>query len=129
MTYYVERREGAIVGAYRVPQPGVADEPVAGDDPELVAFFGGPSETERLNAVRAAALMGLLTRSDEIGIAVRAVLAGLSSGINNRLETIDAQLRALGQPGIPAPVRVLDTEVLAYLSANPTAGDPLPSPP
>lgn len=104
---------------------------VASDSPAVAAVLALDLSAEavaarELNRTRNAALWGLLTRADEIGIAVRAVLAGLSSGINDRLELIDTQLRALGQAGIPAPVRVLDTEVLAYLQANPTAGDPLP---
>lgn len=105
------------------------------DSPALAAvrdldLSAGAIAARELTRTRWAALMGLTTRSDDIGIAVRAVLAGLSSGINDRLELIDAQLRALGQAGIPAPVRVLDTEVLAYLTANPTAGDPFtPAPP
>ena len=36
---YVERRDGAIVGDYARPQPGLAEEPLAEDDPELVAYL------------------------------------------------------------------------------------------
>lgn len=79
---------------------------------------------QRLARVRAAALGGLRTRADDTGVAVRATVAAITFLVNNRLELIDAQLRALGQPGIPAPVRVLEAEVLAYLQSNPTAGDP-----
>ncbi len=122
--YYVQRTNGGvIVGAYRNPQPGLAEEQVADDDPELLAFFAGPSAAERLSANRAAALTGLLTRADDTGIAVRATVAAVTFLVNNRLELIDAQLRALGQPGLSVP-RVLQAEILAYLSDNPTAGDP-----
>lgn len=122
--YYVERRDGAIVGAFRNPQQGIAEELLPDTDPELVAFFAGPSEAERLEAERASALMGLLTRADATGIAVRATVAALTFLVNNRLEAISAQLQALGQPGLAVP-RVLQDEILAYLMANPTAGDPV----
>lgn len=122
--YYVERRGGAIVGAYLNLQPGYAEEPVADTDPELTAFLAGPTDAELLGANRAAALATLLTRPDDTGIAVRASIAAVTFLFNNRLELIDAQLRALGAPGLPDPVRVLESEVLAYLQANPTAGDP-----
>jgi hypothetical protein len=34
-------------------------------------------------------------------------------------------VRALGAPGIPAPARVLQSEILSYLNDNPTTGDPI----
>ena len=41
---YVERRDGVIVGVYANPQPGIAEEPLAEDDAELVAFLNpGPT--------------------------------------------------------------------------------------
>ena len=36
---WVQRDGGAIVGAYANPQPGLAEEPLAEDDAELVAFL------------------------------------------------------------------------------------------
>jgi hypothetical protein len=38
MTVYVERREGVVVGVYLAPQPGIAEEALADDDAEVVAF-------------------------------------------------------------------------------------------
>lgn len=35
---YVERRDGKIVGVYAIPQPGYAEEEIADDHPDLVAF-------------------------------------------------------------------------------------------
>ena len=35
---YVERRAGKVVGIYRRPQPGYAEELVAEDDADVVAF-------------------------------------------------------------------------------------------
>lgn len=62
--YYVERRDGAIVGAYRNPQPGAAEEEIADDAPELVAFLT-PTETDaqRVQRVAGAALIETLTRA------------------------------------------------------------------
>ena len=85
------------------------------------------TDSRRLERTRAAALTGLLLRADDIGIAVRATIAALTFLTNNRLELIDAQLRALGQPGLAVP-RVLQSEIIGYLMQNPTAGDPLPPP-
>ena len=39
---WVQREGGAIVGAYANPQPGFAEEPLAEDDAELVAFLTPP---------------------------------------------------------------------------------------
>ncbi|MCO5092004.1 hypothetical protein [Bosea sp. (in: a-proteobacteria)] len=39
---FVERRDGAIVGAYRQLQPGLAEEWLAADDAGLAAFLAGP---------------------------------------------------------------------------------------
>jgi hypothetical protein len=83
-----------------------------------------PSAADKLAATRAVALGGLLTRPDEVGLAVRATVAAVTYLFNNRLESVDAQLRALGAAGIPAPVRVQEAEILTYLMANPTVGDP-----
>lgn len=62
--YYVERREGVIVGAYRNPQPGTAEEEIADDAPELLAFLT-PTETDaqRVQRVAGAALVETLTRA------------------------------------------------------------------
>jgi hypothetical protein len=100
------------------------------DSPALAAvrdldLSGGASASRKLARTRAAALAGLLSRGDDVGIAVRATVAALTFLINNRLELIDQQLRALGAPGIPAPARVLQSEILSYLNDNPTTGDPI----
>lgn len=83
-----------------------------------------PTEAERVAATRAAALTGLLTRADDIGIAVRATVAAITFLINERLQHFNAQIVALSGAAYPEPVRVLQADVLAYLMANPTAGDP-----
>lgn len=36
---FVERQNGGIVAAYANPQPGIAEEEMAADAPELVAFL------------------------------------------------------------------------------------------
>lgn len=42
---YVERADGVIIGAYANLQPGLAEELVASDTPELVAFLNPPPPT------------------------------------------------------------------------------------
>ena len=41
---FVERRDGAIVGDYANPQPGIAEEALSEDDPELVAYLSPEPE-------------------------------------------------------------------------------------
>jgi len=53
---YVERNEGSIVGVYAKPQPGLAEEQLADDNAEVVAFLSAP----------AAAAQEAETRADEI---------------------------------------------------------------
>lgn len=66
-----------------------------------------------LTVTRTAALTGLLTRSDEIGIGVRAVTRAIVTLVNDRLES-------LGQP------RITELEILAFIRAVPQIGDPVP---
>lgn len=64
-----------------------------------------------LGQARTRALTSFFARGDETAIAVRAWLSAYIFLANNRLE-------ALGQ------TRVLAPEILAYIEANPTLGDP-----
>lgn len=134
-TLRYDEDSGRLIGATRTADgvqitlggagwPDVAAWAASSVPPVDLADRAPLAPAERLGRTRAAALMGLLTRADDTGIAVRASIAAVTFLVNDRLELIDQQLRALGAPGIPAPVRVLESEVLAYLSANPTAGDP-----
>lgn len=138
MTVYTLRYDldsGRLIGATRASDGTQFTRNGAGWS-DVVAWAGAQSppvllndrapltDAERLARTRAAALTRLLSRADDTGIAVRATVAAVVFLINNRLELIDAQLRALGQPGIPAPARVLQAEILSYLQENPTAGDP-----
>jgi hypothetical protein len=107
---------------------------VASDSPAVAAVLALDLSAEavaarELNRTRSAALMGLLTSGDDVGIAVRATVAAITFLVNNRLEHFSAQIVALGGTAYPEPVRVLQNDILAYLQQNPTAGDPLPSPP
>lgn len=104
---------------------------VTPDSPAVAAVLAldlseGAVAARALERTRAAALWGLLTRADDTGIAVRATVAALTFLVNNRLEHMNAQIVALGGTAFPEPVRVLESEILAYLMANPTAGDPTP---
>lgn len=61
---------------------------------------------------RTTALTTALTRRDDTAITVRAWLVAITKLVNDRLES-------LGQ------TRVLESDILAYIAANPTLGDPL----
>jgi hypothetical protein len=111
MSLFVERdASGKISGLYANPQE-YATEELPDDSPEVVAFLAGPTPEQRLEATRAVALDTLLTRDDLTGVQVRAVVSAVVFLINNRLE-------ALGQQ------RVLEAEILQFIAANPTVGDP-----
>ena len=113
MVYVQRDAAGAIIGIYANPQPGYAEEALADDAPEVVAYRAGrvPLNVDRLAATRAEALTSLNTRADVTAVQVRALVEAIVYLINNRLES-------LGQK------RVLAPEIFAYLAANPTIGDP-----
>lgn len=120
---YVERREGVIVGAYLNPQPGYAEEQVADDDPELVAFLD-PTETneQRVQRLAGAAVMDTLARaaSDPFAAAVVALFDVAFTLINDE--------RALrGAPRL-TPTEIFPLAIQA-LVARQSAGDPAPPAP
>lgn len=94
--------------------PGATPQQVAAAQSAIDAF--DPSIEAQaaweLDRTRYAALTGLLTRGDDIGIGVRAVTRAIVTLINDRLE-------ALGQP------RVMEAEILGLIAAVPTIGDPV----
>lgn len=45
---YVQRRDGVVCGLYAVLQPGVAEELLADDHPDVVAFFNPPPDPRRV---------------------------------------------------------------------------------
>lgn len=64
---YVQRKNGAIVGAYGLPQPGFAEELLADDNAELVVFLNPPrdprlitDDAERSAAKQDAAILALI---------------------------------------------------------------------
>lgn len=44
MTVFVERRNGVVVGVYARQQPGYAEEEIAADHPDVVAFLAPPPD-------------------------------------------------------------------------------------
>lgn len=88
---------------YATPQP------TAG---EIAAVTQDEVDAARLAKVRTAAHTGLLTRGDDFPIGVRAITRAMTTLINDRLQ-------AAGQ------TRVLESEILAFINANPTIGDPI----
>ncbi len=58
---YVERRGGVIVGVYASPQPGIAEEVVADDAPEVVAFRNAPTIAANAERDKHAALVAQVT--------------------------------------------------------------------
>lgn len=121
-TYYVERRDGAIVGAFRNPQPGVAEELLPDTDPELAAFLN-PVETDaqRVERLASAAVLDVLSRSavDPFAAAVVALFDVAFTLINDERELRGAPrltpneifplaiqalvARQSGSPAIPPP--------------------------
>jgi len=78
---YVERKLGTIVGAYVNPQAGYAEELVADNSPELVAFLAGPTDAEKRLAV-ATSSKSVLNGPGEHAVVNRALAALLLSEIN-----------------------------------------------
>lgn len=59
MMVYVQRTEGAISGVFANPQEGYAEEALATDDPEVVAFLRPPDPVPAIT--KAQALLHLLS--------------------------------------------------------------------
>lgn len=78
---YVERKAGVIVGAYANPQPGYAEELVADDTAELLAFLAGPTEAVLRLAV-AASSKTALGALGEHAVVTRALAALVLSELN-----------------------------------------------
>jgi hypothetical protein len=74
---YVERMNGKIVGLYANPQPGLAEEFLADDDAELVAYLNPPAPVPQTVSM------------------AQARLALIGAGL---FSTIDAGLKALPEP-------------------------------
>jgi hypothetical protein len=93
--------------------PGVTDEQKAAAL-STVGAFDWSNATQAafdLAARRMTALTSFFSRDDDTAIAVRAFFTAVIFLMNNRFES-------LGQ------TRVLATEILAFIQANPTIGDP-----
>lgn len=69
-----------------------------------------------MSETRTAALMGLLTRSDETGVQVRMLADAICTLTNDVFEEMGK-----GRPLVAA-------NLLGYIAANPTAGDPVEEP-
>jgi hypothetical protein len=107
--YYVERREGVIVGAYRNPQPGSAEEAVADDAPELVAFLNPTESNEaRVQRLASQAVMDTLARAatDPFAAAVVALFDVVFTMLND--ERVSRSLPRLTPAEIfPAAIQAL----------------------
>lgn len=93
--------------------PGATPEQQADAQAVVDSFDPSPDvhAAWELSQNRTKALTTALTRADDTAITVRAWLVATTKLINDRLE-------ALGQ------TRVLEPEILSYIRANPTLGDP-----
>lgn len=45
---YVQRRDGVVCGCYAVLQPSIAEEEIASDHPDVVAFLNPPPDPRRV---------------------------------------------------------------------------------
>lgn len=107
--YYVERRGGAIFGAFRNPQPGVPEEILPDTDPELVAFLNPvESDAERVQRLASAAVMDTLSRAavDPFAAAVVALFDVAFTTINNLRER-NGESRLTPNEIFPAAIRAL----------------------
>jgi hypothetical protein len=124
VTYYVERQNGAIVGAYRVPQPGYAEEEIADDDPEVVAFLNPTeSDEQRVQRLASQAVMDTLARAatDPFAAAVVALFDVAFTLINDERE-----LR--GAPRLMPDV-LFPLAIQAIVARQGGGGAPSPPPP
>jgi F420-dependent methylenetetrahydromethanopterin dehydrogenase len=68
MNVFVERRAGVVMGVYAMRQPGYAEEELADDHPDIVAYVAPkpapptPATAEQL--LKALAKKGVITRAD-----------------------------------------------------------------
>lgn len=66
---FVQRKDGAIVGCYGLAQPGFAEEVIADDNPEVIAFLTPPVVIDK----RALAVEAVLVKISESADAPQAV--------------------------------------------------------
>ncbi|HEY1191065.1 MAG TPA: hypothetical protein VGE74_25755 [Gemmata sp.] len=121
----VPRDEGNADWQVFLAWNATADPPVSLDD------VPGLTAEEVLAQTRAEALPALTTRADVTGLQVRTVADAIQTLTNDRLTFLFAQvaqLKGITPEALEAefgrPARVLAPEILAYIGANPTAGDP-----
>lgn len=113
---YTDAGTGAVALEVVYPADATPEQRAAGE--AVRSGFDtspGARAARALAAARRAAFDGFFSRGDDTAIAVRAMFEAVLFLVNNRLQ-------ALGQ------TRVLKDEVVAYLMANPTIGDPTAAP-
>lgn len=82
-TVYVQRNGGGVVvGVYGRPQAGVAEEALADDSADVLAYFAGPDDATRLANARAAAKALLAASRNDLPTALRAVALAAGDGDN-----------------------------------------------
>lgn len=100
----VDDGSGPRIAAWHLPDPQPTPEQLAAVTPEQV-------DAARKAVARDAALSGLLTRPDDTAVGVRLALFAV-------VDLVNLRLAAMGQ------AKVLLPEILGYIAANPTLGDP-----
>lgn len=95
MTWYVERDgAGNIKGARRAPEPGVADEELADNDAEVIAFLNAVDLDGVARAVRKAQFLETADGEDLLARLQNATPAQIDSWIDNNVTSV-ASARAV----------------------------------
>ena len=80
---FVQRENGEVVGVYELSQPGYAEEEIAADHADVVAFLTPvPTSVSRRQLLLALAQMGLITGEEAVASNV-AVPAGVQAVLDN----------------------------------------------
>lgn len=79
---YVQRAGGVVVGVYSVLQPGIAEEALASDHADVLAYLLGPADADLLAAARLAAKQLLMLSRADLPTALRALALTAMDGDN-----------------------------------------------
>ena len=111
---FIERNGGGIVkGVYRTKQPGIADEELANDHPDVVAFLA------KLNGTDAA---GLAKKAREEADMVEAVADRGDEQLIATLDMTDAQINTAINNAFPDPAQRVIIKRIARLAQHAARG-------
>lgn len=113
---FVQRENGKVVGLFELPQPGYAEEEIAADHADVVAFLTPvPTSVSRRQLLLALAQMGLITGEEAVASNV-AVPAGVQAVLDN-MEPAEKQVAEITWLNFTEALRN-DPLVAALAAAN-----------